>query len=129
MASDRLLLTPSSAEDLLELVSRRDFELIVAALLRRLIGSPALKHGRVSETIALQVVVLDLAHALDTKWLPGQIFPRTPSTLSARHSRRAASIKLGPFAPRMRRQRVLAQRFELLRQLLAPGHRERRGHA
>ena len=35
----------------------------------------------------------------------------------------------GPFTPGMRRQRVLPQRLQLLHQLLAPRHRERRGHA
>src|SRR5437868_6245946 len=58
------------AEHLRQLVRRRDFELIVAAALRLPIGAPALEDRRVAESIALHVVVLHLAHALDPQRLP-----------------------------------------------------------
>ena len=78
------------AEDLLELVRRRDLELIVAAVARRLVGPPAQKDRRVAEAIALQVVVLHLADALDAQRLPRQILARAPAALPARHARRLA---------------------------------------
>ena len=73
-------------EDRGKLESRSDFELIVAAVLRRLVVAPAKKRRRMPEAIALHVVVLHLAHALDAQRLPRQIFARTPSALSARHA-------------------------------------------
>ena len=62
--------TGRRAEDLLELVRGRDLELIVAAVGRRLVRAPALKDRGVAEAIALHVVVLHLAHALDPQRLP-----------------------------------------------------------
>ncbi len=77
--------TARRAEDLLELVRRSDLELIVAAVSRLSIGTPAQEDGGVSEPIALQVVVLDLADALDPHRLPRKILAGTPSALSAGH--------------------------------------------
>src|SRR5262249_26079398 len=88
------------AEDLLELVRRRDLELTVSALARRLVGAPALEHRRVAEAWTLHVVVLDLAHALDAQRLPRQVLARAPSTLTAWHSR-ALAVYDRPVAPRM----------------------------
>ena len=118
------------AEDLLELVRRRDLELIVAAVARRLVRPPALEDRRVAEAVALHVVVLDLAHALDPQRLPRQILARAPAALPARHARRRRRRPRPPTratdAPRARRSRSGASS---LRQLLAHRHRERRGHA
>ena len=66
----RSALRAGRPEDLLELVRRGDLELIVAAVERLPVRTPPQEHGRVAEAIALQVVVLDLAHALDPHWLP-----------------------------------------------------------
>ena len=44
-----------------------------------------------AETIALQVVVLHLAHALDPQRLPRQVFARAPAALCARHPRRISA--------------------------------------
>src|SRR6185436_12003059 len=81
------------AEDLLELVSRRDLELIVAALGRRFVGAPPQKDRGVAEPIALHVVVLDLAHALDPQRLPREILARAPAALPARHARHLAAAR------------------------------------
>src|SRR5262249_22316792 len=53
-----------------ELGGRRDLELVVAAVLGSLVGAPALEDRRVAEAVALQMVVLDLAHALDAQRFP-----------------------------------------------------------
>ena len=74
------------AEDLLELVRGRDLELIVAAVRRRLVGPPAQEGRRVAEAIALQVVVLHLADALDPQRLPREILARAPAALAAGHA-------------------------------------------
>ena len=52
-------------ENVGKLVSRSDLELIVAAVLRRLVVAPAQERRRVPEAIALHVVVLHFAHPLD----------------------------------------------------------------
>src|SRR4249920_1555553 len=74
-----------SAEDLLELVRSRDLELLVGAVGRRLVGPPSHKDRRVPEARALHVVVLHLAHALDSQRFPRKILARTPSALTAGH--------------------------------------------
>src|SRR5262245_821146 len=100
----------SGAENALELERSRDLELIVAAVLGRLVRTPALKRRGVAESIALHVVVLHFAHALDAQRLPRQILARAPAALPAGHSLHRAGIELGPFAPRVTLERVLAQR-------------------
>src|SRR3954462_12402572 len=60
----------SRPEHLLELVSGRDLELIVAAVARRLVRPPPEERRRMPETIALQVVVLHFAHSFDAERLP-----------------------------------------------------------
>ncbi len=117
------------AEDLLELVSRRDLELIVPARCRRLVRPPSLKDRRVAEAVPLHVVVLDLTHALDPERLPREIFSGAPPALAAWHACGRGALYLRPFAPGMRVDRTLAQRFELDRKLAPPRHRERRGDA
>ena len=84
------------AEDLLELVRRRDLELIVAAVARLLVGAPPRENRRVTEARPLQVVVLDLAHALDAQRLPRQILAGAPAALAARHARRRRQPPVPP---------------------------------
>src|SRR6188768_3073650 len=67
------------AEDVRQLERRRDLQLIVRAVLGALVGPPALKDGGVAKPIALQVVVLHFAHALDAQWLPRQILAGAPA--------------------------------------------------
>ena len=70
-----------------------DLELIVAAVARRLVGTPAQEDRRVAEAIALHVVVLHLAHALDPQRLPRQILAGAPAALAARHARRRRLLR------------------------------------
>src|SRR5690349_19483215 len=96
----------SGRENLVELVGLGDFELVVAAILGPLVGSPTQEDRRMAEAIALQVVVLHLAHAFRAQRLPREIFARAPAALRARHAarfRRGA----GPFAPRVIPHRVV----------------------
>ena len=53
------------AEDFVEFVRLGDLELIVAAVRRRFVGPPAQEHCAVTEAIALKMIVLDLADAVD----------------------------------------------------------------
>src|SRR5262245_41354034 len=122
-------LSSGSAKDLLELVRGRDLELIVAAVCRLFVGTPALKDGGVTETRSLHVVVLDLADALDPQRLPREILAGAPTALPARHPGHLARVELGPFAPRMAFEGADAQRRELLDQLAPLLHRERGRHA
>src|SRR3954469_4398669 len=80
-------LTAGRAEDLLEFVRSRDFELIVSAVVWRLVRTPPQEDRGVAEPVALHVVVLHLAHALDADRFPRQVFPRTPAALAAGHAR------------------------------------------
>src|SRR3982751_5047005 len=114
------------AEHLLELVRGRDLELIVAAVPGRLVGAPAQETGRVAEAIALHVVVLHFADALDPERLPRQILAGAPPALAAGHARRAGRVGFRPITPRIIVERVCAQRFELDGELAALRHRERR---
>src|SRR4029450_965254 len=111
-------------EDLLELVRRRDLELIVAAVVRILVGTPAQEDRGVAKAIALKVVVLHLAHAVDPYRLPRQIFPGAPSALPARHPRELSG-RASPLLPRMSLQRVLPQRLALAGQMFPHRPRER----
>ena len=53
------------AEDFVEFVRLGDLELIVAAVGWRFVRSPAQEHCAVTEAIALKMIVLDLADAVD----------------------------------------------------------------
>src|SRR4029079_16776092 len=85
--------------------------------------------GAVTETITLQVVVLHFTHALEAQRLPREIFSRAPSALAAGHARHLVSFRHGPLAPWMILQGILPEWFELLHELAARRHRERRCHA
>src|SRR5207248_2326851 len=116
------------SEDLGELGGRSDLELIVAAVRRPFVGTPAHEGGRMPEAGALQVVVLHLADALDPERLPGEVLALAPAAGGARHP--SPSLPgAGPLPPRVRHEGVLAQRSELLREPPSRRHRERRGHA
>src|SRR5439155_821669 len=98
-------------EDLGELGGRSDLELIVAALRRPFVGTPAHEGGRMPEAGALQVVVLHLADALDPERLPGEVLALAPAAGRARHP--SPSLQgAGPLPPRVRPEGVLAQRSE-----------------
>jgi hypothetical protein len=79
----------------------------------------------VPKPVALQMIVLDLAHALDPQWLPRQIFAGAPAALTTWHPRGHVSVRHCPLTPRVTLERTFAQWLELDRQLLARGHRER----
>ena len=125
----RAVPTGPSPEDLGELGGRRDLELVVAAVRRRLVRPPAQEDGRVPEAVALQVVVLRPR----TRARPAAAPTTGPCPRSSGSGRPACAgdlrAALGPVAPGMRRERVLAERLQLLRQLLPRGHGERRRHA
>src|SRR5207249_11957458 len=91
----------SLGKDVGQLVWRGDVELIVAAVVRCLVRAPAQEHRGVAEAVALQVIVLDLADALDPERLPGQILLRAPAAPHARHPAEGGGVHLGPVAPRM----------------------------
>src|SRR5207302_248661 len=78
---DTSVCQPSRAEHLLELVGRGDFELIVAAVDRPLVGAPPLKNRGVTEAVPLHVIVLHFADPLDSKRLPGEILSGAPAAL------------------------------------------------
>jgi hypothetical protein len=86
-------------EDLLELVRSRDLELVIPAIDRRLVRTPPLKDRRVAEPIALHVVVLHLAHALDSKRLPREVLSGAPTALATGHARHPLATGHRPLAP------------------------------
>ena len=79
----------SGGEDRLQFVRRDDLELVVAARLRRLVGTPADEGGRVTEAVALQMVVPDLADPLGAKRLPREVLARAPAAGRAGHALRS----------------------------------------
>src|SRR5437762_12895136 len=113
----------SGPENLLQLVGRRDLELVVTAVLGLFVRPPALKHRRVPEPIALQVIVLHLGDALDAERLPRHIFAAAPAALRAGHAARFG-LRVRPFAPRVVYQRIFAEWRQFLHELLAHRHRE-----
>src|SRR5207248_7025381 len=91
----------SGRENLVELIGGGDLELVVAAFGRRLVGPPAQEDRRMAEAVALEMVVLHLAHALDAQRLPGEVLARAPAALRAGHALGRALRRLRPFAPGM----------------------------
>src|SRR5687768_11975906 len=104
------------AEDLRKLVRSRNLELVVAAVRRRFVGAPALKHRCVAKPIALHVVVFHFAHALDAQRLPREVLAGAPSALAARHARRL-SLHFRPLPPRVTLERVFTKGRQLAGQL------------
>src|SRR5947209_18951735 len=103
----------SGPEHLLQLVGRRDFELIVAAVAGLFVRPPPLKDRRMPEAITLEMVVLHLGDPLDAQWLPRHILDCAPASLRARH---AAGLRLTtrPVTPGVVLQGVLPQRRQFL---------------
>src|SRR5712691_1876569 len=117
-------------KDALQLVSGRDLELIVAAVLRSFVGTPAHEVRRMPESSALHVVVGDLDDALGPKRFPAQVLAAIPPARGAGHSlplRVRFFHCFGPVAPGMTFESVLAQRRELIDKLLAHRVGERSG--
>src|SRR5262249_38590016 len=96
---------PEVPEDLGELGGRSGLEMVVATDVGLPIGAPTQKDSPVPEAIALQVVVLHLAYALDPQRLPSEILARAPAALRARHADGAIG-RLRPLSPGMRCDRV-----------------------
>src|SRR5437879_2893046 len=117
------------AEDLFELVRRRDFELIVPAVARPLVRPPSDKYGRVAKAPSLEVVVLHFADPLDPQGFPRKILARAPAALASWHARELAGASPRPVAPRVILEGALSQRGKLQGQLLARRHRECRCHS
>src|SRR5262245_36142406 len=78
-----ILPSGTGPENRRKLKSRSDFELIVAAVRRRLVVPPAKKCGRMPEPVPLHVVVLHLADALDPQRLPRKVLARAPAAHAA----------------------------------------------
>src|SRR5262249_39494532 len=95
-------------ENLLQGEGARDLELIVAAIGGILVGPPAQEGGAVAEAVAFHVVVLHFTHPLDPQRLPRQVLPLAPAALASGHP--AGGLRLGPAAPGMLVERILAQR-------------------
>src|SRR5689334_25443738 len=79
-------------------------------------------------TLFRSVVVLHLAHPLDAERLPREILARAPATLATGHAA-SLTFRSCPVPPGVVLQRVLTERGELLHELLAHRHGERRGDA
>src|SRR5262245_14634586 len=123
-----------AAEDQSQLVRGRLLELVVAAVRGGLVGAPALEGGRVADAVALEMVVRDLDHTLEAEGLPRQVLAAVPPRRGTRQAlargiRGAEVGPLGPFAPGVAVERVLAQRLELLGERLPTVPGERRGDA
>src|SRR4051794_26506312 len=103
------------AEDLPQLERRRRLQLVIAAVLRPLVGPPADERGAVPEAVALQVVIGDLHDALRAERLPREITPPVPATRRAGNALPARLVlggPLGPLAPGVSLHCVLAQRLQ-----------------
>src|SRR6185295_19421403 len=83
--SRRIRTTSRTGEDPRELEGRGLLELIVAAVLGALVRTPALEVGAVAEAAALQVIVGDLADALDPERLPAQVLAPVPAAPGPGH--------------------------------------------
>ena len=81
------------------------------------------------EAIALQVVVFHFADAFDAQRLPRQIFSGAPTALAPGHPCGLSAAGVGPIAPRMMIESVLAERFKLDSQIPPARHRECRRDA
>ena len=75
----------SRGEDFAEFEGDGDFELVVGALVGRLVGAPALEAGDAAEALRLQLIELDLDDALDPHGLPRQVLLRVPPAHRAGH--------------------------------------------
>src|SRR3989442_10412863 len=120
------------AEDALQLVGRRDLQLLVAAGLRALVGAPAHELRGMPEASPLHVVVRDLADALGPDRLPGQVLAAVPAAARAGQALPRfvrVSLRLGPVTPGMALERVLSEGRQVGDELLSNRVGERRGDA
>src|SRR5207249_9530579 len=117
-----------SSENLPQLERGRCLELVVAAIVWRLVGPPAQEMRRMTEAIALQMVVPDFAYAFDPQRLPRQVFIAGPAALRAGQPRNGMRFGIHPVTPGMIDVRSLAQRLDQLRELFSRLHRKRRCH-
>src|SRR5438046_6580299 len=116
------------AEDPLQFVGRCDLQLVVAAVLGALIGTPAYELRSVAEASSLHVIIRDLADALNPQWFPTQVLAAIPAARRAGQAlpfRVSLFLGLRPPAPRMSFKRTLAQRRQLGDALSALCVRER----
>lgn len=120
----------SRAEHTLQLVGGSDLQLIVAAVLRALVGTPAHELRGMPEARPLQVVVGDFADADGPQRLPAQVLASIPAARRAGEAlslRVRLRLRLGPVAPRVAFKRMLTQRRQLGDELLALRIGKRRG--
>src|SRR5438105_13852858 len=75
----------------------------------------------VPETVALQVVVGDLADPLGPERLPAQVLAAVPAARCARHPLLGIVLRHPPLLPRVLVAGAIAERRQFLHQLLAPG--------
>src|SRR5258705_8699674 len=100
-----------TAEHFLELVRPGHFKLIVAAVFRRPVRPPPQKGRGMPEAIALHVVVLHLADALDSEGFPREILPGAPAALPPGHAGPAMAFGIRPRSPRVFLECVVPQRL------------------
>src|SRR5207237_6387911 len=104
------------AENSLQLVGRRDLQLIVTTVLRAFVGAPANKLCGVPKAGSLQVIVRHLADALGPHRLPAQVLAAIPAarrTGQAQPLGVCLRLSLSPAAPGVAVERALAERREL----------------
>ena len=81
-----------------------------------------------AETVALEMVVLDLHDSFDPERLPGEVLARTPAALGSGHAVDLVRLGLRPFLPRVTLEGILPERLELGRELPAHRHGKRGGN-
>src|SRR5688572_14094907 len=117
-------LSAAAREDHRQLRRCNNFKLVIGAVARLFVRTPSAELRRVTEAIALHVIVSDFDNQLGTERLPGQILCSTPAALGARHamlSISAGCFLLRPTFPWVGRERVLAvwgEKFHELAPLL-----------
>ena len=109
-----------------------DFELRIGTVARLLVCAPPSKMRYVTEAGALHVLVGDFDHQFGSQWLPREVLPLAPAALAARHTMPGFTgweFPLGPVPPRVRTERVLPIRHELLQKFAALFFRKARADA
>src|SRR5271154_4606766 len=105
--------SPISRKNLHELLRRNDLKLSIGAIARLLVRAPSSEVRHVTEAVALHVFVGDFYYELGPERLPREVFPLTPSALSAWYPMFGFSVWriMGrPTVPRMIGDRILAIR-------------------
>src|SRR5437773_10933544 len=101
---------------------RRSLQLVVAAVFRPLVRTPAHELRAVAEAVSLHVVVGNLDDALGPERLPAQVLAAVPAAGGARealHLLVGLLLRRRPVAPRVALEGVVAQRPPLLGDLPA----------